>query len=92
MEQYDIEEFDEEYLNLVEMLNSCELSPLEEYTINKFCESLDPGHLQESSIREQTFRVFNTNEDKFNEFLMWAGQHNILEEVVPIEYKNELRI
>ena len=36
MEQYDIEELDEEYLNLVEMLNSCELSPLEEYTINKF--------------------------------------------------------
>lgn len=92
MEQYDIEEFDEEYLNLVEMLNSCELSPLEEYTINKFCESLESGHLQESSIREQTFRVFNTNEDKFNEFLMWTGQHNILEEVVPAEYKNELRM
>ena len=92
MEQYDIEEFDEEYLNLVEMLNSCELSPLEEYTINKFCESLESGHLQEFSIREQTFRVFNTNEDKFNEFLMWTGQHNILEEIVPAEYKNELRM
>ena len=92
MEQYDIEKFDEEYLNLVEMLNSCELSPLEEYTINKFCESLESGHLQESSIREQTFKVFNTNEDKFNEFLMWTGQHNILEEVVPAEYKNELRM
>ena len=64
MEQYGIEELDEEYLNLVEMLNSCELSPLEEYTINKFCESLESGHLQEFSIREQTFRVFNTNEDK----------------------------
>lgn len=92
MEQYDIEKFDEEYLNLVEMLNSCELSPLEEYTINKFCESLESEHLQESSIREQTFKVFNTNEDKFNEFLMWTGQHNILEEVVPAEYKNELRM
>lgn len=92
MEQYDIEKLDEEYLNLVEMLNSCELSPLEEYTINKFCESLESGHLQESSIREQTFKVFNTNEDKFNEFLMWTGQHNILEEVVPAEYKNELRM
>lgn len=92
MEQYDIEKFDEEYLNLIEMLNSCELSPLEEYTINKFCESLESGHLQESSIREQTFKVFNTNEDKFNEFLMWTGQHNILEEVVPAEYKNELRM
>ena len=92
MNQYDIEEFDEDYLNLVELLNSCELSPLEEYTINKFCESLESGHLQESSIREQTFKVFNTNEDKFNEFLMWTGQHNILEEVVPAEYKNELRM
>lgn len=92
MEQFDIEKLDEEYLNLVEMLNSCELSPLEEYTINKFCESLESGHLQESSIREQTFKVFNTNEDKFNEFLMWTGQHNILEEVVPAEYKNELRM
>lgn len=92
MSQYDIEEFDEDYLNLVELLNSCELSPLEEYTINKFCESLESGHLQEFSIREQTFRVFNTNEDKFNEFLMWTGQHNILEEVVPTEYKNELRM
>lgn len=92
MEQYDIEKFDEEYLNLIEMLNSCELSPLEEYTINKFCESLESEHLQESSIREQTFKVFNTNEDKFNEFLMWTGQHNILEEVVPAEYKNELRM
>lgn len=92
MEQYNIEKFDEEYINLVEMLNSCELSPLEEYTINKFCESLESGHLQESSIKEQTFKVFNTNEDKFNEFLMWTGQHNILEEVVPAEYKNELRM
>ena len=92
MEQYDIEKFDEEYLNLVEMLNSCELSPLEEYTINKFCESLESGHLQESSIKEQTYKVFNTSEQKFNEFLMWTGQHNILEEVVPAEYKNELRM
>lgn len=92
MNQYDIEKFDEDYLNLVELLNSCELSPLEEYTINKFCESLESGHLQESSIREQTFKVFNTNEDKFNEFLMWTGQHNILEEVVPTEYRNELRM
>lgn len=92
MEQYDIEKLDEEYLNLVEMLNSCELSPLEEYTINKFCESLESGHLQESSIKEQTYKVFNTSEQKFNEFLMWTGQHNILEEVVPAEYKNELRM
>lgn len=92
MEQYDIEELGEEYLGLVEMLNSCELSPLEEYTINKFCESLESGHLQESSIKEQTYKVFNTSEQKFNEFLMWTGQHNILEEVVPAEYKNELRM
>lgn len=92
MEQYDIEKLDEEYLNLVEMLNSYELSPLEEYTINKFCESLESGHLQESSIKEQTYKVFNTSEQKFNEFLMWTGQHNILEEVVPAEYKNELRM
>lgn len=92
MEQYDIEELGEEYLCLVEMLNSCKLSPLEEYTINKFCESLESGHLQESSIKEQTYKVFNTSEQKFNEFLMWTGQHNILEEVVPAEYKNELRM
>lgn len=92
MEQYNIEELGEEYLGLVEMLNSCELSPLEEYTINKFCESLESGHLQESSIKEQTYKVFNTSEQKFNEFLMWTGQHNILEEVVPAEYKNELRM
>lgn len=92
MEQYDIEELGEEYLDLIEMLNSCELSPLEEYTINKFCESLESGHLQESSIKEQTYKVFNTSEQKFNEFLMWTGQHNILEEVVPAEYKNELRM
>lgn len=92
MEQYNIEELDEEYLGLVEMLNSCELSPLEEYTINKFCESLESGHLQESSIKEQTYKVFNTSEQKFNEFLMWTGQHNILEEIVPAEYKNELRM
>lgn len=92
MEQYDIEKLDEEYSNLVEMLNSCELSPLEEYTINKFCESLESGHLQESSIKEQTYKVFNTSEQKFNEFLMWTGQHSILEEVVPAEYKNELRM
>ena len=92
MEQYDIKELGEEYLDLVEMLNSCELSPLEEYTINKFCESLESGHLQESSIKEQTYKVFNTSEQKFNAFLMWTGQHNILEEVVPAEYKNELRM
>ena len=85
-------ELNEDYFNLIEELNRCELSPLEEYAINKFCESLEPGHLRESSIREQTFRVFNTNERKFEEFLLWTGRHNILEEVVPAEYKNELRL
>ena len=85
-------ELNEDYFNLIEELNRCELSPLEEYTINKFCEFLESGRLQESSIKEQTFRVFNTNERKFEEFLLWTGRHNILEEVVPAEYKNELRL